>query len=87
MHIDLNSWLPWLLGVAGVAAAMYERFIGRNIWRNVAEGRGQRIDDLEKEVDNLKHHINKLEVRMDTLTTDFASRIANEVVISLKAME
>ena len=41
---------PWVAAAIMAAFALYERLIGRGIWRNVAEGRGEMIDDLQAQL-------------------------------------
>lgn len=85
--MDWGAVALWTAAIAGAGAAAYQRWVAQGVWRNVAEGRGERIDDLEQKVSDLETHIARLETRMNVLTKDFAGQIANEVVIKIKAME
>ena len=71
------EFLPWMLALAGAAAVIYERVIGRGVWRNVAEGRGEQIDDLEK-------RLAFLEAKVHVLESDMASDIATLVIEGIK---
>ena len=71
---------PWVAAAIMAAFALYERLIGRGIWRNVAEGRGEMIEDLQMTVDSQDKRIAALEAKLDMLTSDFAKVIAEHVV-------
>ncbi len=71
---------PWVAAGVMAAFALYERLIGRGIWRNVAEGRGEMIDDLTTTVEAQDKRIAALEAKLDLMTSDFARVIAEHVV-------
>ena len=71
---------PWVAAVVMAAFALYERLIGRGIWRNVAEGRGEMIDDLQDQLAAQDQRIAALEAKVGVMTTDFAKVIAEHVV-------
>ncbi len=71
---------PWIAAAIMATFALYERLIGRGIWRNVAEGRGEMIEDLKNTVDEQDKRIAALEAKMNVMTSDFARVIAEHVV-------
>ncbi len=71
---------PWVAALIMGVFALYERLIGRGIWRNVAEGRGEMIDDLTTTVEAQDKRIAALEAKLDLMTSDFARVIAEHVV-------
>jgi len=75
--MDWTATLPWVLFLGAVAVAIYSQIVGRGVWRNVAEGRQEKIEDLEK-------RIGALEAKVDVLTGDFARNVADRVVDEIK---
>jgi len=69
--------LPWVLFLGAVAVAIYSQIVGRGIWRDVAEGRQERVEDLEK-------RLVALEAKVDVLTGEFAREVADRVVGLIK---
>lgn len=74
-----TGWLPWTLAAAGAVAVAYERIVGRGVWRTVAEGREQRINDLETHVKRQDIEIAQLRGEMKALyalkTTDIVTGV------------
>ena len=77
MFAALPEWVPWILASAGAVALAYEHIVGKNIWRNVAEGRGEQIDDLEKRLIALEA---KDKIRDELWFSSMAETIANKVL-------
>lgn len=75
--MDATTAAAWIAAVLAAGVAAYERFIKGNVWRDVAEGREQRIADLEAAVQ-------RLESKVDALTQEFAEVIADRVVESME---
>ena len=71
---------PWVAAGVMAAFALYERLIGRGIWRNVAEGRGEMIEDLQTQIAAQDRRIAALEAKVGVMTSDFAKVIAEHVV-------
>jgi len=63
-HQFFAELVPWVLAAAGAGIVAYERIVGRNIWRNVAEGRGEAMADLERRVAFLEAKVNVLQSEM-----------------------
>ncbi len=75
--MDWTAALPWVLFLGAVAVAIYTQVVGRGIWRDVAEGRQEQIEDLEK-------RLAALEAKVDVLTGEFAREVADRVVEEIK---
>ena len=75
--MDWTATLPWILFLGAVAVAIYTQFIGRGVWRDVAEGRQEQVEDLEK-------RLAALEAKVDVLTGEFARNVADRVVDEIK---
>ncbi len=71
---------PWVAAILLGVFALYERLIGRGIWRNVAEGRGEMIEDLQTQLEAQDLRIAALEAKVGVMTSDFAKVIAEHVV-------
>ncbi len=78
---------PWVAAILLGVFALYERLIGRGIWRNVAEGRGEMIEDLQMTVEAQDKRIAALEAKLDLMTSDFAKVIAEHVVREIGDIE
>ena len=75
--MEFATAFPWILAIAGGLFGAYGTFISRGIWRNVAEGRQEKIDDLEK-------RLVALEAKVDVLTGEFARDVADRVVEEIR---
>ena len=78
---------PWVAAILLGVFALYERLIGRGMWRNVAEGRGEMIEDLQMTVEAQDKRIAALEAKLDLMTSDFAKVIAEHVVREIGDIE
>lgn len=75
--MEFAAAFPWILAIAGGLFGAYGTFVSRGIWRNVAEGRQAKIEDLET-------RLAALEARVDVLTGEFAREVADRVVDEIR---
>ena len=85
----MPEWVITVLAVVAVVipAAMIVRAsilrASNNEWRQLAESRGQRIDDLVEEMATLQERMGRLESRMEVIQEFKAHEIATMVVARL----
>lgn len=82
--MTLESALPWALAIAGGLAVTYERIVGRGVWRTVAEGREQRVVDLESQVKRQEIELAELRGQINALYKVKTDDIVEGVVVGLR---
>ncbi len=79
-HTDTSVVVMVAIVLAGVVGAAIARFMDKSNWRDVAESRGEEIDDYERRLGELEEKVENLEAQVEGLIALKSEQIAHLVL-------